>query len=290
MTTRQITDLLTPENAQPAAGSFIRKEDKYLLTKNQSDILIPLLETHLENASPVPNTDYTVIESVYYDNANLNVLTEYLSGQTSRSKMRTRRYAPNGIWGSGIFIEVKAKENGICNKSRFQIGLNEVVDLSLGKTISKTTALHQANLNIKSRTLKNRINLVNNFIEKLKTQPSSKITYSRLAYEKASFRVTLDQDLQFSNLLNIDTTAINSIKSESAYLEIMRKTQQQYADNQYVLEVKHAGVIPQWMQNFLSLHNVTEASFSKYCYALSFAVAGSLASSHACQEKDSFAV
>jgi|GEM_PF-2798804 len=282
--------LLTPANADHTAGSFIRREDKYLLAKAQFDILVPLLKSNLENASPVANTDHTIIESVYYDNTNLDVLTEYLARQSCRSKMRTRRYAPNGVWDSSIFIEVKSKVNGICNKSRFQIGLNEVVDLSLGKTFSKTPSLHQANLNIKSRTLQKRINLVNYFIEKLKTQPSSKITYSRLAYEKASFRVTIDLDLQFSNLLNTNAAVVKTINSQPSYTEVMQTVQQQYADNQYILEVKHAGDIPRWMQEFLSQNQVAEVSFSKYCYAMSFAVAGSLVSGKTNPKNDSFAI
>ena len=88
-------------------GQFVRMEDKYLLTKEQADALVPLLKTHLNNASPIPNTDYTIIESVYFDNSELNVLKEYLAQNTSRSKMRTRRYAPNGVWGQDIFIEGK---------------------------------------------------------------------------------------------------------------------------------------------------------------------------------------
>jgi SPX domain protein involved in polyphosphate accumulation len=247
-----------------------------------------MLQSNLDNASPIPNTDYTIIESVYYDNANLDVLTEYLAGQSSRSKMRTRRYAPNGVWGSSVFIEVKAKENGICNKSRFQIGLNEIVDLTLGKSLSKTQALSELNPSIKSRTMGKRIDLVNNFIDKLKTQPSSKITYSRLAYERGDFRVTVDQDLKYKNLLNTAEGITEKLRSDSAYLETMRSAQQNYAANQFILEVKHAGTIPTWMQEFLSQNQVAEASFSKYCYAMSFAVAGNLISTT--EKKDSFAV
>lgn len=269
--------LLHSENKdQQQSGTFIRKEDKYIITKDQADILIPLLQQNLVNASPIPNTDYTVIESIYHDNDNLDVLTEYLNKQANRSKMRTRRYAPNGSWSSDVFLEVKAKENGICNKSRFQIGMNEVVDLSVGKSLELSSELRQLNLNIKKKALNSRLSLVNNFIEKLKTRPSSKITYTRLAYEKDSFRVTLDQNIQFSNLLYPNDNVSTKIKAQSSYMEIFNTVQNLYANDQLILEVKHAGNIPEWMQRFITLNNITEASFSKYCYAMSFAVTGKL--------------
>lgn len=272
--------LLHSENMeQQKAGNFVRKEDKYLITQEQADILIPLLQQNLVNASPIPNTDYTVIESIYHDNEQLDVLSEYLNKQANRSKMRTRRYAPNGNWSSDVFLEVKAKIDGICNKSRFQIGMSEVIDLSIGKPLELNSELRQLNLNIKQKSLNNRLGLVNNFIEKLKTKPSSKITYTRLAYEKDSFRVTLDQNVQFSNIMTPNENTLAKIKSQSSYMEMLTSAQNLYANNQFILEVKHSGNIPDWMQRFIVLNNITEASFSKYCYAMSFAVAGKLTDS-----------
>lgn len=274
--TSLISDITRLTATQHEQGNFVRLEDKYLLTREQAEALEVLLKANLDNASPIPNTDYTIIESVYFDNSKLNVLKEYLNQSTSRSKMRTRRYAPNGNWGKDIFIEVKAKEDGVSKKSRFQISKTEETELFMGRTISKTTDLSAINKKIEDGKLTKRVKRVNSFIEEMGTVPTCKVTYSRIAYERDSFRVTIDKDVKFETMAGIDGATKNEINAKPGWLGIMRSAQKQFSDRQYILEVKHSNNIPMWMQNFLKENSIPETSFSKYCYGMSFAVSGVL--------------
>lgn len=276
MITALISDVTKMTPAQHEQGNFVRLEDKYLLTKEQADALVPLLKANLDNASPIPNTDYTIIESVYFDNAKLNVLKEYLAQNTSRSKMRTRRYAPNGVWGPDVFIEVKAKEDGVSKKSRFQISKADEQELLQGHTIAKTEELAAINQKIEDGKLTRRVKRVNSFIEEMGTVPTCKVTYSRLAYEKNSFRVTIDQDVKFENMAAVNGSTKEEINAKSSWLGVMRTAQKQFSERSYILEVKHSGEIPAWMTAFLKEHKIGEVSFSKYCYGMSFDVSGSL--------------
>lgn len=274
--TSLFSDISQLTNAQHEQGSFERLEDKYLLTQEQAEALEILLKANLDNASPIPNTDYTIIESVYFDNSKLNVLKEYLAQNTSRSKMRTRRYAPNGNWGKDIFIEVKAKEDGVSRKSRFQISNTEQSELFMGRTISKTADLSAINKKIEDGKLTKRVKRVNSFIEEMGTVPTCKVTYSRVAYERDSFRVTIDKDIKFESMAGIENGTKEEINAKTGWLGIMRTAQKQFSDRQYILEVKHSGDIPAWMQAFLKENKVQETSFSKYCYGMSFEVSGVL--------------
>lgn len=102
-------------------GSFVRLEDKYLLSAEQISRLTPLVNLNMKNAAPNPKTDYTLIRSVYFDDKNLACLRSYLSSESKRFKLRTRQYAPNGLWSDNTYLEYKAKIEGVCKKSRIEI-------------------------------------------------------------------------------------------------------------------------------------------------------------------------
>ncbi len=65
---------------------FSRYEDKYILTKDLVEKFTPLMKKNLDNASPIPNTDFTIIESIYFDNAELSTLQDYLLKKISAQK------------------------------------------------------------------------------------------------------------------------------------------------------------------------------------------------------------
>lgn len=257
-------------------GSFQRFEDKFLLTSTQSAELLKLLKMFLLNASPVPNTIYTKIESVYFDNQNLDILTEYLNHNSSRSKMRTRRYAPNGQWAekSEYFIEVKMKENGISKKGRFQLTEEDKSVLSRGDILNCNNSLITLNNKIDKTKLLKRIERVNEFVKNRNTKPLCNITYNRQAYEKGNFRVTLDQDIQFELLGNINATTRKHIIDNTNWLSTLEAAQNNYRKTPFVLEVKHDGNIPDWMTKFISHNQIAEANFSKYCFAMSHLITG----------------
>lgn len=251
---------------------FVRIENKYLLNDEQAQNLIPILQSYLVNASPVPSTDYTIIESVYFDNMDLYSLNEYLAQNNNRSKMRTRKYAPNGCWDNEIFVELKSKVDGISKKSRLKMTNIDVKNLYTSETLIRTSELEFLNTPMKISKIEKRLENINIFLNRLKAIPTCKVSYSRIAYESKNdhFRVTLDKNIKFQMLTTLSNDICKKINSNESFNNIMNLAQEKFSKNSHVLEIKHSGTIPQWMNDFLNLNNIEKVSFSKYCYAMSF--------------------
>ncbi|HEX4922572.1 MAG TPA: VTC domain-containing protein, partial [Bdellovibrionales bacterium] len=96
---------LTRNDSEPT--TFVRLEEKFVIPKS----IWPEME-HLLNRYSAPSyleaqTDFNLIESTYYDSAQLKIFTDHFTNRVSRVKVRTRRYAPNGEWKQkSVFIEV----------------------------------------------------------------------------------------------------------------------------------------------------------------------------------------
>ncbi len=252
------------------AGQFQRLEDKYLLSEQDYNELLPLLQLYMINASPVINTQFTLIESVYYDNKNLDVLSEYLNQNLVRSKMRTRRYAPNGLFSSDIFLEVKSKTNGVSQKSRFQISSLDLEQINSGQLLESSEKINSLNSNIPTEKLNRRLDRVNQFITNKSIKPSCRVSYKRVAFEIGSLRVTLDKNIKFLQLLNISKEVKSDILNNLIWKKTLEQTQNAYSNGTCILEVKHDGNIPRWLKLFLQARSLNETGFSKYCFAMSY--------------------
>lgn len=93
---------------------FTRKELKYRITKDQEKALLARLQDSLK---PDVYFDYRVY-SIYYDSANLDLMTRCHPGSAYKEKVRLRSYIPNPKGDDPIFLELKKKIDGVCVKRR----------------------------------------------------------------------------------------------------------------------------------------------------------------------------
>ncbi|MEQ1723912.1 MAG: polyphosphate polymerase domain-containing protein [Pseudobdellovibrio sp.] len=244
-------------------SDFVRYEDKYVITNEVYSKLLPLLNSELENAAPQKDTRYTEIESIYFDNTDLDILQDYLNKLNNRAKVRIRRYAPNSIWSSEYFTEFKTKIDGISKKNRFPINQTELTEIINTSTVSSS-------LNKTNKKIINKINLINAYLADKKARPICNVTYSREAFEKNDFRVTIDTKLSIQPHLESRDFLLkgSSVTANQEYLADLDRCVELYNENQYILEIKHQGTIPIWMQNFLNENHIAKIKFSKYCYAM----------------------
>ncbi len=150
--------------------------------------------------------------------------------------------------------------------------INEVIQISIKESqqIVENIGLRQLNSTLKKRQIKNRVNQINYFLKNLNSTPVCKITYSRLAYEKNNFRLTIDKDISFEPLTEINKTIKSKIELNADFEATLLNCQKLLKENGYILEIKHSDNIPIWVQNFLIEHQIEKESFSKYCYCMSF--------------------
>lgn len=259
----------------PSQDSFVRLEDKYWLPAAQAGQLLALMHQHLDVCSPVAGTEFTDVESIYFDNRNLHVYRTHFQDLPRRFKVRTRTYAPNGKRvDDARYLEMKAKENGICKKSRFQIDAESHLRLEHGAPLPCTGELRDLNAQLESKRLLKRLARVNLVVGELGLRPQMRVAYRREAFERDGFRVTLDRDIRVELLQPIPSVQAEAIVADPVGWTLADAMRAGFrAQEHLVLEVKHSGVVPEWMTEFTRCAGLEKVSFSKYCFGMTEAIA-----------------
>ena len=214
---------------------FARKEIKYLLTQEQLDTLMPVLET----MAKVDEYGKTRINNIYFDTPDHRLIRTSLEKPMYKEKLRLRTYGRTDD-ETNSFIEIKKKYDGIVYKRRISApygkamnylmaGLEPLDDSQIAKEIE---AFKQVYINLR---------------------PAMKICYDRVAMAGTidpDFRVTFDSNLQWS----IDSLDLREEVKGNAIL----------APGNYMMEIKAGDAMPLELVRKMSELAIFPASFSKY--------------------------
>ena len=246
-----------------------RKEDKYILEKQE---LVPVknkIETHLDPYYPDPSTQFVINTSIYFDSPDLTFLKQHLNKLEDRRKIRIRTYAPNGTQESIYFIEVKSKSDGKSLKTRLQInkdGLDYILD---NNQIKIDNSLMDANMEMEHDEVLKEAKYINYLMLTNKVRPVCRITYKRYAYQaNEEFRVTLDQDLKVTPLEILKMNVIQDIKNQDLWDRLKEFGEKFYNQENFLLEVKHIDNEPEWIKTMLQDLKVDPTNFSKYVWSM----------------------
>ncbi len=249
-----------------AQGEFLRIEDKYIVPNRYLDVLSGVLDRHMRPGFPDPSTRFALVESVYFDSSNLDFFLHDLAGLETRYKLRVRRYAPNGEWSDGMHLELKRKRGDESRKVRFQVGPEEMQLLGTGAVIDYCDRLAQLNPGIDPETLRSRVEKIDEMILKYHLAPVRSVTYKRLAYELGDFRVTMDTDLTQVEYSDLDDELCRGLKLQDFWKNADKLMGKFSVEDSFVLEVKHPGKVPTWMQEALKGLALNKTGISKYSY------------------------
>ena len=213
-----------------------RKETKYFVSRTQYTILSSLLKSVMDvDKNSNDNGEYFV-RSLYFDTLNRKDLMEKEAGINHRRKIRFRYYSENPDF---LKLETKEKIN------RYTIKKSDF--------ITKEEAIKILDLDfnpIKDDNLK-----LYNHLLMFSYRPVVIIDYEREAYVSDNFnlRINFDKNIRgSSNCLdpfNEDLLMVPLIEPEL-----------------YILEVKHDGHLPEYIQQILATVDLTPVSYSKYYY------------------------
>jgi len=263
------------ELAKTEASLFKRFEDKYILPLSLREELHKTLAKHLAPDYPDKKTKYTTMRSVYFDSANLDMIKHHLSKATSRFKIRTREYAPNGELTKNDFtyLEVKAKHGDVSDKFRIKVPSDSMEKFKSGLPLIPTMRLVKANPHIGIADLVGRLTDINAAQQTFHMKPSCEITYNRRAYvdntTDSGLRVTFDEGINYNILDVMPTNVSDSLAKESSGEDSLMGMVAGYdPKNHIILEVKHQGATPDWLNQFLNDHKIVKTPFSKYCYSM----------------------
>ena len=214
---------------------FERKEIKYILTKQQRDDLLVLLEGRMQP----DEYGVTRICNIYYDNDTFRVIRESIEKPKYKEKLRLRTYGVPGN-ETPAFLEIKKKFKGIVYKRRITLPYEEAVS-----AMNNGTPLNREGQIVRE-------------IEALRAHYGSLsrktvVSYHRTSYylkDDSSFRITFDNDIRYRNSSTDLSSGIFGKKLLS--------------DDMSIMEIKVSGAMPLSIAHTLSSLNITKGRFSKY--------------------------
>ena len=150
---------------------FNRFEHKYLLDDKTYEKVISVMDKHMDLDKYNQNRKPYTIANIYYDTKDDYLIRKSLSKPVYKEKLRLRSYGvPNT--DTKVFLEIKKKYNGIVNKRRTVMTLDEAYEFTrTGKTpVLKEYMNEQV------------INEITYFLSFYDLSPKLYLAYDRIAY------------------------------------------------------------------------------------------------------------
>ena len=222
---------------------FNRYEKKYLLTKNQFDLIYDVIGEHMTDDTHNNGTEGYSIANIYYDTANSTLIRESVSKPVYKEKLRLRSYGVPDM-EDFVFLEIKKKVNKLVNKRRCVLRLYEAYEFIETK---------------KKPVLKDYMNsqVLSELEYFLKLYPLKADTY--LAYDRIAFFEKGNRDLRISFDKNIRSRR-SDLRLEAGDFgkNLMPE------DFSHLMEIKTSSAMPIWLTEALSKYEIMPRSFSKY--------------------------
>ena len=255
---------------------FRRFEDKYIIPKTLKDELVKVLEKNLKTDYPDAKTKFNLMKSTYFDSSNLDMVKHHMSNASRRFKLRTREYAPDGKLQKTdfAFLEIKAKHNNVTDKFRIKVPKEDMETFKKGAPITPTVKLAKMNPKVALPDLVKRITDINQAMELFHLRPSCETQYSRRAYtdgavNDSGLRVTFDENVKYHVLDVVPTGISNELSKAGEERNSLMNMIESYSPKEHIIvEVKHHGTVPDWLNKFVNDHKLQKATFSKYCYSI----------------------
>ena len=182
------------------------------------------------------------IANIYFDTDDDYLIRKSISKPAYKEKLRLRSYGvPDDE--SKVYLEIKKKYNGLVNKRRTKIKLNEAYEFVKSGNIPCDK--DYMNLQV--------VNEITYFLSRYDLKPKVYLAYDRIAYfEKGN------PDLRISFDTNIRSRRYDVHLEDGDYGETLMK------DNIYLMEIKTSLAMPLWLTEMLTDLGIRRQSFSKY--------------------------
>jgi hypothetical protein len=223
--------------------TFKRYEKKYIINTEQYNKLIPRLLEYMELDKHCKHDENYSIYNIYYDTENSDVISHSVNHPYYKEKLRLRSYGTPDDSNIKVFLELKKKINGIVNKRRATLTLEQAYKfLEFGE---KPVSDDYHNKQVLSE--------IEYYLRNNPVHPTVYIGYKRTALfgkENKEFRVTFDSKI---------LTRRNALNLEAGYFgeDLLGK-------EQFLMEVKIIGAMPLWFTKLLSELSIYSTNFSKY--------------------------
>lgn len=221
---------------------FNRYEKKYMLDEVTFKRLLDRISDYMEPDKYNKNGQFYSISNIYYDTDDNRLIRSSIEKPVYKEKLRMRSYGTPDT-SDKVFLEIKKKYNGIVNKRRTSIVLEDAYQYMEDGTFPKETEC------LNRQVLKE----IDYFKSIYDLKPKVYLSYDRYAFfEKndGDFRVTFDTNI---------TTRRGDVRLESGSYGNRLLPQ-----NIYLMEIKINCSVPMWFTSCLSDLKIYPVSFSKY--------------------------
>lgn len=219
--------------------SFKRIEKKYVVTKEQKEILLREMLKHMELDKYCLNEKTYKVQNVYYDTVGHDLIAQSVRKPAFKQKLRVRKYTNQ----KDRFLEIKKKCEGVVGKRRVALSQEEIDDFIL-RQITPIRANFVDNEVIKE---------IAYVLSLYKVRPEVYISYERLGLfdiNDKEFRITFDEKIHAKK---------NNFDWDQDDYEINL-----LEDGYFVMEIKTVKNFPLWLVKLLNENKIYPHSFSKY--------------------------
>ena len=214
---------------------FKRYELKYLITKEQKELLLREMAGYIEP----DRFGESLICNIYFDTPDYTLVRRSLEGPVYKEKLRLRSYG-RARSDSQVFLELKKKYKGVVYKRRIDAVEHAAMEYML-----------------KGKSLRQQGQIVDE-IDYFKRLYSGLAPKVYLSYERQAFCGRQDKDLRITFDENIlwrqDDLSLCAEPYGRAILE----------PDMALMEIKIASAMPMWLSELLSEQGIFKTSFSKY--------------------------
>ena len=220
---------------------FNRREIKYLLSDDDKNSLLNIIENYMERDPYNLNGQTYKICNLYLDTSADELIRKSLEKPVFKEKIRLRSYGTVPL-DSTVYLESKKKFEDVVNKRRTAFTLSDAYKYFETGAITENPKMnHQV------------ISEIDYIMNYYKLQPKVFISYDRLAFfekQNSDFRITIDTNLQSRRTdLRLDSPVYGD---------------QLLPSGKWLMEAKAFKAFPLWFVHFLSERKIYNTSFSKY--------------------------
>ncbi|HLR69396.1 polyphosphate polymerase domain-containing protein [Virgibacillus alimentarius] len=222
---------------------FRRKEQKYLITKDQYEELVRRMSPYMRADINGEEGKYTVT-SLYFESPENTIYFETKNKLAFRQKLRLRVYDDIDKDGTAFF-EIKQKHKKVVNKRRMILPLSEAYRY-LDTPEEPLNHFEASNTQV--------LREIDNFRRLYNLHPEMIVSYDRHALHGVydpELRVTFDLNLR--------------CREDDLLLEYGPQGEHFIDPNLVVLEVKVNDSVPLWLTRILQDLHCEQKSASKYC-------------------------
>lgn len=225
-----------------AIQTFMRYENKYIITPDKKNIMLPILLKYMEfDKYCIGDKEYPIY-SLYFDTKNDDVVRRSVQKPYYKEKLRLRSYKLNPNDDDTVFLEIKKKIGGIVNKRRVVLTYRQAEDFIKYHKIPVLSGIQKQ--------------IMNEICYYTKLYPIDKsvlIHYDRTALfgkDDKSLRITFDRNL--------------TSNSDSDVLRTDNNGKFIVTPDTIIMEIKISGATPLWIAHLLAENHIYRSSFSKF--------------------------